>query len=68
MSRRIQEVHQAAHTLFQAFVYLEPRMQGGTLVSPQPMNAEALAGCILHGCLARLVGELMEQRRQMSIT
>jgi hypothetical protein len=36
-------------------------MRGGALAPPRPMNAEALAGCILHGCMSRLVRELQEQ-------
>jgi len=36
-------------------------MRGGALAPPLPMNAEALAGCILHGCMSRLVRELQEQ-------
>ena len=56
-----QQLYQATETLFRAFHYLQPRMRGGALAPPLPMNAEALAGCILHGCMSRLVRELQEQ-------
>ncbi|MFI5116458.1 MAG: hypothetical protein ACHP8B_07130 [Terriglobales bacterium] len=55
------ELYRATETLFRAFHYLQPRMRGGALAPPKPMNAEALAGCILHGCMSRLVRELQEQ-------
>ena len=54
----------ATQTLFRAFHYLQPRMEGGSLAPPQPMNSEALAGCILHGCMAQLVRELQQRREQ----
>jgi hypothetical protein len=55
------ELYRATETLFRAFHYLQPRMRGGALAPPLPMNAEALAGCILHGCMSRLVRELQQQ-------
>jgi hypothetical protein len=55
------ELYRATKALFRAFHYLQPRMRGGGLAPPMPMNAEALAGCILHGCMSRLVRELQEQ-------
>jgi hypothetical protein len=56
-----QKLYQATEMLFRAFHYLRPRMRGGDLDPAQPMNAEALAGCILHGCMSRLVRELQQQ-------
>ncbi len=58
------ELYAATHLLFRAFHYLHPRMYGGGLAPPEPMNAEALAGCILHGCMSRVVRELQTQREQ----
>jgi hypothetical protein len=55
------ELYRATKALFRAFHYLQPRMRGGALAPPQPMNGEALAGCILHGCMSRLVRELQAQ-------
>ena len=55
------ELYRATETLFHAFHYLRPRMNGGDLAPPRPMNAEGLAGCILHGCMSRLVRELQKQ-------
>jgi hypothetical protein len=55
------QLYRATETLFRAFRYLQPRMRGGDLAPPQPMNAEGLAGCILHGCMSRLVRELQKQ-------
>ena len=55
-----QKLYLATETLFRAFHHLQPRMRGGALAPPAPMNAEALAGCILHGCMSRLVRELQE--------
>ncbi len=55
------KLYRATETLFRAFHYLQPRMRGGALAPPQAMNAEALAGCILHCCMSRLVRELQEQ-------
>ncbi len=52
----------ATQILFEAFHYLQPRMKGGSLAPPQPMNPEALAGCILHGCMARVLREIQAQR------
>ena len=56
-----QKLYRATETLFHAFHYLRPRMRGGDLAPPRPMNGEALAGCILHGCMSRLVRELQAQ-------
>jgi hypothetical protein len=56
-----QELCRATETLFHAFHYLQPRMRGGAVALPQPMNPEALAGCILHGRMSRLIRELQEQ-------
>jgi len=58
------ELYSAAEILFQAFHYLQPRMRGGSVSPSQPMNAEALAGCILHGCMARLLRDIQVQRSQ----
>jgi hypothetical protein len=55
------ELYDATRTLFRAFHYLKPRMKGGDLAPPAPMNPEALAGCILHDCMARLVRELQQR-------
>jgi hypothetical protein len=54
------ELYQAAQILSEAFSYLQPRMQGGWPLG-QPMNAEALAGCLLHACMAKLMGEIRRQ-------
>ncbi len=56
------ELYAATTTLFRAFHYLHPRMEGGSLSPPQPMNPEALAGCILHGCMSRVLREIQAQR------
>ncbi|HKD85070.1 MAG TPA: hypothetical protein VKB58_10005 [Terriglobales bacterium] len=61
----LQELYDATQLLFRAFNYLQPRMMGGNLAPPQPMNAEALAGCILHGCMSRLVREIQVQRERL---
>ncbi len=63
MAYDAKERYQAAQTLFRAFHYLLPRMRGGGLACPQPMNAEGLAVCILHNCMGRLLRELQQQRR-----
>lgn len=60
MNSKKEERYEAAQILFAAFSYLHPRMQGGRAWS-KPMNAEALAGCILHACMARLMGEIRAQ-------
>jgi hypothetical protein len=39
-------------------------MQGGSLAPAQPMNAEALAGCILHHCMSRVLREIQAQPSQ----
>lgn len=59
------ELYAATQTLFRAFHYLQPRMRGGGLAPPRPMNAEALAGCILHGCMSRMLREMQVQRAQV---
>jgi hypothetical protein len=58
------QLYRATQSLFRAFHYLHPRMEGGSLAPHQAMNGEALAGCILHSCMAQLVGELQRQREQ----
>jgi hypothetical protein len=63
-----EELYKATQTIFRAFNYLSPRMKGGGLSPPQPMNPEALAGCILHGCMARLVREIQARREQLHPT
>ena len=64
MTTQTLKLYRATQSLFRAFHYLQPRMVGGALASPQPMNGEALAGCILHGCMAQLVRELQQWREQ----
>ena len=64
MTNHTIQLYQATRTLFRAFHHLQGRMKGGTLAPPQPLNAEGLAGCILHGCMAKLVRELQQQREQ----
>ncbi len=60
------ELYDATRILFRAFHYLKPRMQGGDLTPPVPMNGEGLAGCILHSCMARLVREMKQARECQS--
>ncbi len=60
MTHHPQELYQATRTLFRAFHYLQGRMRGGQLSPPERMNAEALAGCILHVCMSRLVREIQQ--------
>ena len=67
MTTNTLKLYRATQTLFRAFHYLQPRMSGGTLAPPQPMNAEALAGCILHGCMSRVVRELRLRRERCEI-
>ena len=62
MTNDTQDLYQATKKLFRAFHYLQGRMRGGGVAPPMPMNAEALAGCILHGCMSRLVREMQEQQ------
>jgi len=64
MTSNTLQLYRATQSLFRAFHYLQPRMKGGVLAPPHPMNGEALAGCILHGCMAQLVGELRQRRDQ----
>jgi hypothetical protein len=68
MTTNTLRLYRATQSLFRAFHYLQPRMEGGALAPPQPMNGEALAGCILHGCMAQLVRELRLQREQRAAT
>jgi hypothetical protein len=61
MKTDLQELYQGAQTLFRAFSYLQPRMESaGT--QAQPMNAETLAGCVLHACMAKLMGEIRQHK------
>lgn len=64
--RSAAELYRATEIIFGAFNYLAPRMQGSELFPSRPMNAEALAGRILYGCMAHLVREIQERRQQMS--
>ena len=64
MITRTLRLYRATQSLFRAFHYLQPRMEGGTVAPPRPMNGEALAGRILHGCMAQLVRELRQRREQ----
>jgi hypothetical protein len=60
MKTDLRELYEATQTLFRAFSYLQPRMErAGT--EAQPMNAESLAGCVLHACMAKLVGDIRER-------
>ena len=61
MKPNAQELYEATKVLMEAFQYLEGRMKGGQLAPPVPMNAEALAGCILHQCMARVVREMRQR-------
>ena len=54
MKTDLGELYEAAQTLFRAFAYLQPRMESRG-EQAQPMNAETLAGCVLHACMAKLV-------------
>jgi hypothetical protein len=56
------ELLTATQILFEAFNYLQPRMRGGSLSPPQPMNPEALAGCILHHCIGRVLRDIQALR------
>lgn len=60
------DLYQATRTLFRAFHYLRPRMRGGALAPPAPMNGEALAGCILHACMSRLVRQMKQTRESQA--
>ena len=66
MTSNPRKLYEATQTLFRAFHYLLPRMKGGGLALPQPMNPEALAGCILHGCMSRVVREIQAHREQVA--
>jgi hypothetical protein len=61
------ELYAATQLLFRAFHYLHPRMRGGGLAPPCPMNAEGLAGCILFGCMSKVVRELQTQRAKTAL-
>jgi hypothetical protein len=61
------DLYDATRTLFRAFHYLKPRMKGGDLAPPAPMNGEALAGCILHACMSRLVREMKQARESEAV-
>jgi hypothetical protein len=61
MKTDIRQLYLAEQTLFRAFCYLHPRMEDAGSVSV-PMNAEALAGCVLHACMAKLMGEIRKLR------
>lgn len=60
------DLYEAAQTLFRAFSYLHLRMQNAGPNS-EPMNAEALAGCVLHACMARLMAEIRQQREEARV-
>ena len=60
MRTDLPELYQAAQSLFRAFTYLQPRMQSAG-AQEQPMNAETLAGCVLHACMAKLMGEIRQR-------
>jgi len=62
----LRELYEAVRFLLRAFEYLQPRMEGGALVPPQPMNGEALAGCIIHGCMSRVVREMQNRRERLA--
>ena len=57
MKSDLRELYQATQTLFEAFHYLQPRMQR-ELSADEPLNPETLAGCVLHACMAKVVGEI----------
>lgn len=61
MKTDLQELYQGAQTLFRAFSYLHPRMQSEGSRA-QPMNAETLAGCVLHACMTKVMGEIRQHR------
>ena len=67
MRSNARKLYEATQILFRAFHYLYPRMRGGALAPPEPMNPEALAGCILHGCMSRVVREIQVQREQAAL-
>ena len=58
----LSDLQEAIYTLFRAFDYLQPRMKGGGIAPPMPMNAEALAGSILHNCMAKVLREIQQLR------
>ena len=66
MRSNARKLYEATQTLFRAFHYLYPRMRGGALAPPEPMNPEALAGCILHACMSRVVREIQARRDQVA--
>jgi hypothetical protein len=61
MKTDLREMYQATQTLFEAFCYLQPRMQD-EVADEEPLNAETLAGCVLHACMAKLMGEIRQRR------
>ena len=67
MTSNPRKLYEATQTLFRAFHYLLPRMKGRGLALSQPMNPEALAGCILHGCMSRVVREVQAHREQVAL-
>ncbi len=60
MKNDLREMYEAAQTLFRAFCYLQPRMTSAGKQA-QPMNAETLAGCVLHACMAKLMGDIRQR-------
>jgi hypothetical protein len=57
MKSDLRELYQATQTLFEAFHYLQPRMQR-ELSADEPLNPETLAGCVLHACMTKVMGEI----------
>lgn len=63
MKTDLRKIYRAAQILFRAFSYLQPRMESAGNEA-QPMNDETLAGCVLHACMAKLVGEIRQRRAE----
>jgi hypothetical protein len=61
MKSDLRELYQATQTLFEAFHYLQPRMQR-ELSADEPLNPETLAGCVLHACMAKVMGEIRRRK------
>jgi hypothetical protein len=61
------DIYAATQTLFRAFTHLQPRMRGGSITPPRPMNPEALAGCVLHSCIAQLLRDMQARRAQFML-
>ncbi len=57
MKTDLRELYQATQTLFEAFSYLQPRMQS-EVAAEEPLNDETLAGCVLHACMTKVMGEI----------